>query len=238
MGKRSSESLQDCGVRKEQIHEIGSIDHDIYRANINFREQIRTKLLNDHNLSPDLKTVLFATTFDAGLSYLGEPNVYLESLDKFLHTCARLASNGLRFNCLIKDRPANANAVEAAKKIVAKYTDRLKLAHVFGPPHAWVLASDAVVAINSTILIDAIINGLPAINLYAANSQYSMPSYYQDEVNDTNYQNLGEMILMGIAVENHIETLREKSRRVASRFVPSDGATASQRFANAMAQIF
>jgi GT2 family glycosyltransferase/SAM-dependent methyltransferase len=167
-GERSGDFLYDLGVADERLIPVGNVLWESFLHRDEVRPLARKLLTDAHSLNPEWPTLVFGTTWAAGLTAFAEERVYDETVAAFLAACQTLRQSGRQFNCVIKDRPPNASFAEARIASIATSMGMARVDYVLTFEHAreWMLAADAVVAVESTLLIEAMLAGTPALNLW------------------------------------------------------------------------
>lgn len=168
VGERAGDFLADLGVEESRLVPVGSSQWEDYLGYEELRPLARRLLLGAHRLDADAHTLVFGTTWAAGLTAFADERVYDDTVAAFLAACQSLRRRGLRINCVIKDRPPNA--AYAADRIAALAAPLGLTADdyvlTFNHSREWMLTADAVVAVESTLLIEAMLAGAPAVNLW------------------------------------------------------------------------
>lgn len=168
VGERAGDFLADLGVADNRLIPVGNPQWESFLHAGELRPLARKLLVEAHGFAADLPILVFGTTWAAGLTAFAEERVYDETIAAFLAACRDLRKAGVRLNCVIKDRPPNAAFAEARIAAIAASLGMAASDYLltFGHAREWMLAADAVVAAESTLLIEAMLAGTPAVNLW------------------------------------------------------------------------
>ncbi len=167
-GERAGDFLADLGVADDRLIPVGNAQWEDFLHRDEVRPLARKLLAESHGLDPESPVLVFGTTWAAGLTAFAEERVYDETVAAFLAACQAMRQAGRRVNCVIKDRPPNAAFAEARIAAIAARLGMARADYVLTFEHAreWMLAADAVVAVESTLLIEAMLAGAAAVNLW------------------------------------------------------------------------
>jgi len=183
IGEREGDFLADLGVPANSLIPVGSMEWENFLDRDRLRPLVRRGLIEAHGLDASLPTLVFGTTWFAGLTAFTAERVYDETIAVFLAACRDLRKAGVGLNCVIKDRPPNA--AFAADRIAAIAAGlgiaREDYVLVFKEAAGWVLAADVLVAVESTLLIEAMLGGTPAVNLWHDAVHVLGPAFGADE---------------------------------------------------------
>lgn len=158
-----------------KYREVGMTSMDKYYLLKSNRKKFFPK-----NLPKDKKIISFFTTFD-NTTYIRhiEKDAYQRSLEIALKTCESLHKDPNTF-FVLKDRPTNFKfAKEKFEILMNKYPkiDQDRIIYVFDFPEPYVLASEIVISISSTIGIEAVLAGALAININFNAPDFSAKSH-------------------------------------------------------------
>lgn len=166
-GERGQQGYLDIGLDPARLRVTGNPCWDGYAEGRGRRTEIRAATLSRNGLKADMPVVVFGTTWAANLSALGDEGLYGSSLRNFLVACRSLRERGIPVQAVIKDRPQNQDFGPARLRDL--------LAEVSLPPGSvlftaepasdWVLAADVLVSVDSNLSIEAMLAGVPAVNL-------------------------------------------------------------------------
>lgn len=168
VGERAGDALADMGVEESRLIPVGDAKWEAYQHVDELRPLARKLLCEGHGLAPELPMLVLGTTWAADLTAFSDQRVYDDTIHSFLKACQTLRQSGTPLNCVIKDRPPN-QAFATAR--IAAIADELGVAAAdylltFDHAREWTLAADAVVAMESTLLIEAMLAGSAAVNLW------------------------------------------------------------------------
>ncbi|HNQ05280.1 MAG TPA: glycosyltransferase [Thiobacillaceae bacterium] len=183
IGEREGDFLADLGVPPNSLIPVGSMEWEDFLDRDRLRPLVHRELTVAHGLDAGLPTLVFGTTWFAGLTAFTAERVYDETIAVFLAACRDLRKAGVSLNCVIKDRPPNA--AFAADRIAAIAAGlgmtRQDYALAFNEAMGWILAADVLVAVESTLLIEAMLAGTPAVNLWHDAGHVLGPAFGADE---------------------------------------------------------
>jgi O-antigen biosynthesis protein len=175
-GERGMDALLDEGEPRDKFFISGAPGWDGYAALRTQKAESRRKLDEITSFRPDEPVVLFATTWAARLSAFGEPRLFERTTQAFLEACALLRGRGRRFNALVKGRPMNANAADAIHDLAVR-ADFTDYALITGPIALPLAAADVVVGFDTSVFVEAMLLGIPCINLWTESSWVFGPPY-------------------------------------------------------------
>ena len=182
-GEHAAHAYHDIGVPMERIRLTGNPAWDVYSAGLSDkREELRHGLAAKYGWDRAAPIVVFGTTWVAYLTATCQTDIYEETLQVFLRAGKALRDSGLKPVLVIKDRPPNAT-------FGRETTDRLATAlglqkgeyfHVTADTESLVVVADVMVSVDSNLLIEAMMVGVPAINLLNEPGLRIGPSFYAD----------------------------------------------------------
>jgi hypothetical protein len=195
-GERARENYHDIGVDPSRLHLTGNPSWDDYPELRQRKPEIRARMATAHGLALDRPIVMFGLTMDATLTALGDNDTLMRTLRAFLRACKELLASGLALQPVIKDRVAAQSTAQALKQLVGELglpPDSVCLAA--GSAIDWVLTSDVVVSVDSNLSVEAILAGVPAINLLGELGMFLGPSFDADAgIVEVEEPKLGEAI--------------------------------------------
>jgi hypothetical protein len=165
-GPRSAEGYLDLGLAPDRIKFTGNPAWDNYPAIMPQRDHLRRQLVQKYGLNPQWPIVVFATTWAANLTAVADEQIYGRSITAFLTVVQRLRQQGIQLNAVIKDRAANRDlGLERINQLLVAQGVTQDMVYAIEDAEAWVVASDAMIGVDSNILVEAMMVGTPAINL-------------------------------------------------------------------------
>lgn len=166
-GKRGMEGYQDLGIPQDRMHVTGNPAWDSYRELRNQKPACRRQLDEKYKLKPHLPLVVFGTTWAGNLSAHTDEHIYTDTLTVFFCACETLRQQGLEFNAVIKDRPANqALGMQRCSEILGQLeTTGEGYAYTTGDTQTFAAAADVLVAVDSNYLVEGMLARTPVINL-------------------------------------------------------------------------
>ncbi|MBV8467047.1 MAG: glycosyltransferase, partial [Burkholderiales bacterium] len=166
-GTRGMDAYLDIGIEPERLVATGNPAWDVYRSLPAQRYTIRNQLLPRHGLDPAKPLVVFGTTWAANLTAHCNENTYAETLGAFLGAFKQLRDRHPQLQALVKDRVSN-------ESLFRQQFDALlpsiglpanSIAYATSDTESWVVAADVVIAVDSNMLVEAVLAGTPAVNL-------------------------------------------------------------------------
>ncbi|HEY9102737.1 glycosyltransferase [Chitinimonas sp.] len=166
-GQRGLESYLDIGVDPQRCYVTGNPAWDHYPAHLSARDVYRDQLAQAHGLSKDKPWVLFATTWAAYLTAVGNPLAFEQGVQQFLTAVRDLREAGIDAEFIIKDRPGTHAESEAVMRKIAADLGLAEGSYCYSTASAeqWVVAGDVVIGTDSNIQVEAMIAGTPVVNL-------------------------------------------------------------------------
>lgn len=165
-GPRSAEGYLDLGLAADRIKLTGNPAWDHYPAIRSQRLDLRRQMAHKYGLDPALPIVVFATTWAANLTAVADEQIFGRSVASFLSLVRQLRQQGIQFNAVIKDRAANRDlGLERINQLLNASGAMQDVIYAIEDAEAWVVSADAVIGIDSNILVEAMMVGTPAINL-------------------------------------------------------------------------
>lgn len=167
-GERGIAAYKDVGIDPGRLRVTGNPAWDDYPQLAQYRSELRATMAALHGLSPAVPIVVFGTTWSANLTALGDEALYGKTLRAFLHACKELRDQGVVLQPVVKDRPSRESSQPRVQALAAE----LGL-----PPEAvlfsmadamsWVLSADVLISVQSNLSVEAMLAGVPAINLFS-----------------------------------------------------------------------
>jgi len=163
---RTIEAYEDAGIDVSGMRCTGNPAWDYYPNTPFLRPEFLRQMREKHGL-PSLPVVMFGTTWVSKLTASSDLSLYETTLRQFLKTCATLKAAGVKACFVIKDRPSNSRfgkqvAIRLAGEVGLDQDD-----YFYATEDAviWVMAADVVVSVDSNLSVEAMMAGIPAINL-------------------------------------------------------------------------
>ena len=177
-GQRAFEACLDAGVPADKLRLTGNPAWDSYARVAGRRDEWLLELRHKHGLRP-APTVVFATTWVAKLSAFDALDRFDTSVRAFMLVIRALRDTGRDWNFVIKDRPANLQdgRQRVARLAAEEGVPFEALVYATDAAMPWVVCADAIVAMDSNILIEAMHVGTPAINLLNDHGLLMGPSF-------------------------------------------------------------
>jgi len=169
-GERGTESYYDYGFPAERVIITGNPAWDTYSRLAKHRDTIREEVFKRNNLDPALPLVTFGTNISGELGHAGvSPQVWEKTLTTFIAAIKQLFEQGFHCNVVIKEKGHSEQRREFVAYLISEAgIDPKLVAYTLDPPEEYVLASDVVVAVDSNLLIEAMLVNTPAISMQSA----------------------------------------------------------------------
>lgn len=240
-GARGAQPYLELGLAPERIRITGNPAWDVYPAGMaENREDLRRGLATKHGWNPAAPLVVFGTTWAAHLNAASYAGIYEETVDAFLAAGKALHDSGLNPVLIVKDRPSNAG-------FGREVTDRLAAAlglgkgqyfHVTEDTEALVAAADALVAVDSNLMIEAMMAGTPAINLLSELGLRMGPSFDADSgILEVSAGQLAETMTAVLGDSALRQSLREKMAAGVHHYNIGTDGKSGERVAQVMLEM-
>jgi 2-polyprenyl-3-methyl-5-hydroxy-6-metoxy-1,4-benzoquinol methylase len=157
----------DLGYPEERFVVTGNPAWDCYAELRHKKAGCRRYLDEKYHLKPSVPLIVFGTTWAANFSALTNEDIYDDSVMVFLASCEALRLSGVRFNAVIKDRPANRafgerRCAEILGNLGSNGDDYFYSAD---DTQAFAAGADLLVAVDSNYLVEGMLSRTPVINL-------------------------------------------------------------------------
>jgi len=242
-GERGVEPYQDMGIPDERLRVTGNPAWDGYPQLAAAREDVRKELLASAGLSPDRPVVVFATTWTADLTVIHDTSIPAELMRQVFRAVKVLRdTDGPALQLVVKDRPG-ADYVQVGREQALALARREGLEkedfwYQTTDTARWVVAADVLIACDSNISVEAMMVGVPAINLLNLNGLRLGPSFDADsgilEVEPAQLAPALRRLLTDAAFREH--QLQQAHARVGYYNLGFDGS-ASERVASLMLEM-
>lgn len=181
-GERGLEGYRDVGVDESRLRITGNPAWDDYPQWRARRSEVRAALVARHGLSGERPIIVFGSTWAANLSALGSEDLYGTTLRSFLRACKGLIDQGIALQPVVKDRPQNIHFGQARLNQLLEETGLPLQSVLFSIDDAteWVVAADVLVSVDSNLSIEAMLAGVPAINLVSDLGMFLGPTFAAD----------------------------------------------------------
>lgn len=178
-GERGLEAYKDIGFEIRRTRLTGNPAWDDYPRLCAQRDALRERLSVAYGLDRSRALVVFGTTWSANLSALGDEALYGRTLRDFLAACGHLRDEGIEVQAVVKDRPQNAHFGRERVRQLVNEIGLGELGVVYSTEEAreWVVAADVLVSVDSNLSVEAMLAGVPAINLGSRMGLHLGPSF-------------------------------------------------------------
>ncbi|SFZ77509.1 glycosyltransferase [Chitinimonas taiwanensis] len=239
-GQRGLESYLDLGVEPARCFVTGNPAWDAYPHHLTQRESYRAQLAEMHQLDAAKPWVMFATTWAANLTALGDPSAFEHCLQQFMLAVRDLHEAGVDAEFIIKDRAGSQLNAEAMLDQMAAELGLPKSAYRYSVAAAehWVVAADVVIGTDSNIQVEAMIAAKPVVNLMNWFGLRLGPSFDVDSgVVEIAPEELAPILAHLITNPATREHLGAKAREAAPRYNTGVDGQAHLRVAELMRQL-
>jgi hypothetical protein len=238
-GKRSAESLLDLGLNENRIFYIPSTETSDNGSSGASDTDSATCL-------PELKKkvckkacLMFATTFDAGLTFLRSKNVYVETLKTFLEACMTLKLGGYELSCVVKDRVSNDIHSTSSSDLIWAYREKgLDVNLVQGDIFSIIDWADIIVSPDSSVSVDAMMRNKIAVNLTGYENTYPEPTFLLKEVQHATPKTLPIVLARIISDPASRERLLNRECTALPNYVQAGKLTPSRMFENLLTMVY
>ena len=178
-GERSTHPYLDMGVPQDRIAVTGNPAWDHYASVLERRGHYRSQTFAQLKLRSGAPLLVFATTWNGHLSALQEAAIYEQTMRAFIRGVVALRAGGGAFNVVIKDFPER---IKAGRPIVARFAREEGLddyTYPEGDEPLYLCAADLLVGYDATVFVEAMMAGVPAVNLWCPSSWLTGPAMDQ-----------------------------------------------------------
>lgn len=238
-GERGVEAYRDVGLDPARLRVTGNPAWDDYSRLGHYRPELRATMAALHGLSTAAPIVVFGTTWSANLTALGDEGLYGKTLRAFLVSCKELHDQGVTLQPVIKDRQTPESSAPRVHELAAELGlppgfVRFSMMDAM----SWVLVADVLVSVQSNLSVEAMLAGVPAINLFTELGMALGPCFAADagvlEVQASDLTKaLRELLLND---ELRAQQLAAQSRAVAHHNAGVDGK-ATERVVALMSEL-
>jgi GT2 family glycosyltransferase/SAM-dependent methyltransferase/glycosyltransferase involved in cell wall biosynthesis len=224
VGERAGDALMDLGIEENRLVPVGNAVWEAFHHADDLRALARKLLVEKHGLPSASPILVLGTTWTADLTAFMDRNAYDDTIRAFLAACQALRRKGIRLSCVIKDRAPNQGFAEERVAGIAEKLGLKRGEYLLTFDHAreWVLAAEAVVAMESTLLIEAMLAGSIAVNLWHDGTHVLGPSYGAREGVVLAYADtLADELERLLSDPAHRNRIADQARATASAFMAS-----------------
>jgi hypothetical protein len=192
-----------------------------------------------HGLVPTTPIVVFGTTWSANLTALGDEALYGKTLRAFLLACRELRDQGVALQPVVKDRPSRESSPQRVQQLAAELglpADWVRFS--MADATSWVLTADVLVSVQSNLSVEAMLAGVPAINLFTELGMALGPCFAADAgVREVEARELAPALReLLVDDERRAQQLAAQARAVAHHNAGVDGQ-ATARVAALMSEL-
>lgn len=240
-GARGGQAYMDQGVPAERIRLTGNPAWDVYPAGLlGKRDELRSGMAAKYGWDADVPLVVFGTTWAAHYTAASKASIYEETVRAFLQAGKALFDLGLKPVLVVKDRPPNASfgpelTIRLASEVGLQPGEYF---YVTEDTEALVVAADALVAVDSNMLIEAMMAGVPAINILNELGLRMGPSFDADSgVLEVPAEELAEILHVVLTDVSMREYLRQKMALHVRHYNTGIDGKAGERVAQLMLEM-
>ena len=156
-------------VDPARIYVVGHHDWEVYRQLCANQASIRAQILQKYALQPDIPVILFATTTAGKLSAFYAQNIHQQTLKAMFLAKQYLLAQNIPIQLVIKERFSNiVHEQEAHICAQVAHTcgfSALDYTYTTTDVEALIVSADVLVSSDSSVNVEAMHAGTPAINL-------------------------------------------------------------------------
>lgn len=240
VGERATEPFADTGFPRERMIVCGNPAWDGTPGVLAKRDRLREQIRSSMALQPGEKVVVFGTTWNAKLTALRDVNVYQDTMNAFFRACCILRDSGVKFRAVIKDRPSTAEYGKAESERLARAAGFEQYSYATGDMMGMLLGADLFVGYDTSAFVEAMIAGVPSIDIWAPSSWLVGPALNRNDgipmIDQSQPSELAQAMQRLLTGEQaRRETLEAAAARLRHFSLPIDGQ-AARRSADAIAQ--
>ena len=176
-GARGARSFLSIGYDPAKVVVAGVPAFDVYAELTERREEVRREFRTMCGLRDDCSVVVFALTPNFEVGTMFADDIAMQTLRAYAASAKHAIAAGANFAIVMKDRMYSGKVGKARIDAVAN-ANGLQVLYATGRPEKVVCAADVVVARDSSMAIEAILCGVPAVNLWTAANWLEGP-YFQ-----------------------------------------------------------
>ncbi len=230
-GERGVEAYKDVGVDPGRLRVTGNPAWDDYAQLGRYRSELRATMAALHGLVPGTPIVVFGTTWSANLTALGDEALYGKTLRAFLLACRELRDQGIALQPVVKDRPSRESSPQRVQQLAAELAlppDWVRFS--MADATSWVLTADILVSVQSNLSVEAMLAGVPAINLFTELGMALGPCFAADAgVREVEARELAPALReLLVDDERRAQQLAAQARAVAHHNAGVDGQATSR----------
>src|SRR5579884_190637 len=180
-GERGAEPYLDRKFPAERIFVTGNPAWDSMPTWLARRDQIRAQVFEQCHFDKSRPVVMLATTWDSNLSALNDGRGYERTLRSFCAAGKILEKRGLPVNLVVKDRPTNDTHGQSKSKAIAEQLELDAYHYVTGDLATFLTAADVMVGHESSAFVEAMLFGVPAINLWTPLTWIAGPALERED---------------------------------------------------------
>ncbi|QKJ67892.1 glycosyltransferase [Deefgea piscis] len=167
-GQRSAEYYLDVGIDEANIILVGNPAWDDNSNMIKNKVEFKKYFYSKHSIDISKPIVLFATTWNANLSFLDDRD-FVKQIEMFFNSISSyFGARSQSFCLVIKDRLIGEDfsvKQNIINQMAKKYDVHSDIIYDVGDARSLVSISDLVVSFDSNISIEAVLLEVPAINV-------------------------------------------------------------------------
>ena len=165
-GARGGEGFLDSGVEAERIHVTGNPAWDSYADLLSRRAEVRRLVAAHLGLDEKRPIVVYAPSWDAGLSAVLKERSAAQGLRRFLDSASVLSAEGLPAQFVLKGHPAaNGRDENLLNELRANVAGCPTVVYTRLDAREMIVAADLTISSHSNFAVESLLAGTLAINL-------------------------------------------------------------------------
>lgn len=238
-GERGTEGFLDSGVEAERLHVTGNPAWDDYPPLIARRAEVRRLVAEHLGLDPARPIVVYAPSWDAGLSAVLAERSAAGWLARFLESARELAGSGSPAQFVVKGHPASAGRDEALlEQVRAGVADCPPVLYTRVDAREIIVAVDLTISSHSNFAVECLLVGTPAINLLDESALRLGNCFDADcGVLEAAPEDLAIALRQALEEPGRAQWMRERMAAAAPRFNAGQDGQSARRVAVLMAKL-
>lgn len=226
-GRRGGLPYAEMGVDPACLPALGNPSWDVYASLPPQRGAVRSELAARYGIGANDFLVVFATTWSARLTAFCDADAFASTLRTVLRAVRDLRARGVPIRLVVKDRPTKGGGAEVVAALCKEEGLDTGVIYALDETERFVIAADTVVSVDSNIAVEAMLAGVPAINLWSPMGWLNGPFFdAEDGVLEAAPDKLAAAIAMTLGDANLRELLTTTAARRLPEFAVAPGAAA------------
>ncbi len=226
-GRRGGLPYAEMGVDPACLAASGNPAWDAYAALPSQRGAVRAELAARYGIGANEFLVVFATTWSARFTAFCDADAYASTLRAVLRAVRDLRARGVPIRLVVKDRPTEDGGAVVVAALCKEEGLETGVIYARGETERFVVAADTVVSVDSNISVEAMLAGVPAINLWTPMGWLNGPFFdAEDGVLEAAPEKLAAAIAMTLGDANLRGLLTATAARRLPEFAAAPGTAA------------